>query len=120
MTDNSCSLNESSSIDISDIIFYKNLCIYAPEVLNGEKYTEESDLWSLGVTIYFLKFKNLPFKGKDKKNILSSIKRGLAKDLSKNSDFNDLINNLLEIDPKKRMSWKEYFQHPFLNNNISE
>ena len=120
LTDNSCSLNESSSIDISDIIFYKNLCIYAPEVLNGEKYTEESDLWSLGVTIYFLKFKNLPFKGKDKKNILSSIKRGLAKDLSKNSDFNDLINNLLEIDPKKRMSWKEYFQHPFLNNNISE
>ena len=120
LTDNSCLLNESSKIEFSNIIFNKNLCIYAPEVLNGEKYTEESDLWSLGVTIYFLKFKNLPFSGKDKKDILSSIKRGLAKDLSKNSDFNDLINNLLEIDPKKRMSWKEYFQHPFLNKKISE
>ena len=120
LTDNSCLSKESSKIDVSNIIFNKNLCIYAPEVLNGEKYTEESDLWSLGVTIYFLKFKSLPFPGKDEKDILTNIKRGVAKDLSKNSDFNDLINNLLEKDPKKRMSWKEYFKHPFLNKKISE
>ena len=58
-------------------------------------------------------------KKKMKKGILNNIKRGLSKKISENSDFNDLINKLLEVDPKKRMSWKEYFKHPFLINKIS-
>ena len=120
LTDNSCLLNESSKIDITNTIFIRNLCIYAPEVLNEEKYTEESDLWSLGITIYFLFNKVCPFSGKNKEEILNNIKRGLAKKISENSDFNDLVNKLLEVDPKKRMSWKEYFKHPFLNNKISD
>ena len=119
LTNNSCLLNESKRIDLDDPIFSGNLCIYAPEVLNGEKYTEKSDLWSLGITIYFLFNKVYPFSGKNKKEILNNIKRGLAKKISENSDFNDLINKLLEVDPEERMSWKEYFKHPFLINKIS-
>ena len=119
LTDNSCLLNESKRIEEENIIFNRNLCIYAPEVLNGETYTEESDLWSLGITIYFLFNKVYPFSGKNKKEILNNIKRGLSKKISENSDFNDLINKLLEVDPEERMSWKEYFKHPFLINKIS-
>ena len=73
MTDNSCLLNESKRIEEENIIFNRNLCIYAPEVLNGETYTEESDLWSLGITIYFLFNKVYPFSGKNKKEILNNI-----------------------------------------------
>ena len=119
LSDNSCLLNESKRIEEENIIFNRNLCIYAPEVLNGETYTEKSDLWSLGITIYFLFNKKYPFIGENKKEILNSIKRGLEKKISENSDFNDLINKLLEVDPEKRMSWKEYFKHPFLINKIS-
>ena len=118
LTEYSCLLHESKRIDLDHTIFSENLCIYAPEVLNGEKYTEKSDLWSLGITIYFLFNKVYPFSGKNKKEILNNIKRGLSKKISENSDFNDLINKLLEVDPKKRMSWKEYFKHPFLINKI--
>ena len=119
LTEYSCLLHESKRIDLDHTIFSENLCIYAPEVLNGETYTEESDLWSLGITIYFLFNKVYPFSGKNKKEILNNIKRGLAKKISENSDFNDLINKLLEVDPEERMSWKEYFKHPFLINKIS-
>ena len=117
LTDNSCLLNESSKIE--DNVIITNLCIYAPEVLNGQRYTEKSDLWSLGITIYYLFNKVYPFSGKNKKEILNNIKRGLVKKISENSDFNDLVNKLLEVDPEERMSWKEYFKHPFLNNKIS-
>ena len=120
LTDNSCLLKESSNIDIKNIKFNRNLSVYAPEVLNGGIYTEESDLWSLGILIYFLKFKTLPFAGKNEDEIKISIKRGLIEKLSENSYFNDLVNKLLVEDPKERMSWKEYFKHPFLNKKISD
>jgi serine/threonine protein kinase len=123
LTDACCLSKESSKIDINEIPFKQNLIVYAPEILNGEKYTEVSDLWSLGILIYFMKLKRYPFSGKNKKEVLDNItkamKREETKNISENSDFNDLVNRLLVVDPKKRMSWKEYFRHPFLNKKIS-
>ena len=118
-TDISSLSKESSKIENFDIIS-NNLSIYAPEVLNGESYTEESDLWSLGILIYFLRLKRYPFTGKTKKEILTDIKRGLIKKLTEDLHYNDLVNNLLIQDPKKRMSWKEYFKHPFLNKKFKD
>ena len=34
-----------------------------------------------------------------------------------NNDFKDLIVKMLKINPKNRLTWKEYFEHPFFNNN---
>ena len=115
LTDNCCLLKDSSKIKMTTIILNNNLCISAPEVLNGEKFKEESDLWSLGILIYYLKFKNYPFIGNNKDEILSKIKTGLGNKLTDNSDFNDLVKKLLMKDSTKRMSWELYFNHPFLN-----
>ena len=39
----------------------------APEVLEGEKhYVHKCDLWSIGIIIYQLYFKEYPYKGKNK------------------------------------------------------
>lgn len=33
----------------------------APEMLRGIGWSEESDIWSLGLTLYFMIFKDLPW-----------------------------------------------------------
>lgn len=115
LTDNSCLSSESSIIGMNIINLNNNLCISAPEVLKGEKFIEESDLWSLGILIYYLKFKEYPFYGKDKNEIVENIEKGLGNKLTGNSDLEDLIRNLLIVDSKRRMSWKIYFKHRFFN-----
>jgi serine/threonine protein kinase len=112
LTDICCLLKDSSKIEMSTIILYNNLCISAPEVLKGEKFKEESDLWSLGVLIYYLKFKKYPFNGKNKDEILSQIKKVKLEETN-NKVFDDLVKKLLTVDSKKRMSWRTYFDHPF-------
>ena len=31
-------------------------------------------------------------------------------------DFKDLLINMLKINPKNRLSWEQYFGHPFFQN----
>jgi len=112
LTDNCCLLKDSGKIEMSNIILYNNLCISAPEVLKGEKFKEESDLWSLGILIYYLKFKKYPFNGKDKDEILKQIET-VKPEETNNKVFDDLVKKLLTVNSNKRMSWRTYFDHPF-------
>lgn len=95
----------------------------APEILKGEKYNYQCDLWSLGIIIYMLHFKNSPFRGcSTQSSILLKVEkqgRKLFKN-SGNSSFNDLIIGLLQKDPKKRLTWEKYFNHPFFKNKPKE
>ena len=92
----------------------------APEILNVEEYDNKSDLWSLVIIIYQLFFKYSPYDAQTQIGLLKKIKSlGKAK-LKKTMVYllDDLIGKLLEDDPNKRLSWKEYFEHPFLKNDI--
>jgi len=112
LTDNCYLLKDSSKIEMSNIILNNNLRISAPEVLKGEKFKEESDLWSLGVLIYLLKFKRYPFNGKNENEILKQI-RNVKLEKTNNEVFDDLIKKLLTALSFKRLSWRAYFDHPF-------
>ena len=94
----------------------------APEILNGKKYNYKCDLWSLGIIIYMLYFKENPFRGYSQKSIISKLETMGKNFLKKsgNSIFDDLINGLLEKEPKKRFSWKEYLNHSFFKKKPSE
>ena len=91
----------------------------APEILKKEKYIEKCDLWSLGVVIYVLCFKEYPYKGDNKEKLLNDIKQKGQSFLRKteNSYLDNLIQKLLIEDPEKRINWEEYFSHPFFGNN---
>ena len=80
----------------------------APEVKGG-KFDGKCDLWSLGVIIYILIEKRNPTD-----EIIEKIS---TMELTNNSDLNNLISRLLVKDPEKRLSWDEYFTHPFFNKN---
>ena len=88
-------------------------------MLKKEKYTEESDLWSIGILIYLLYFKEYPFKGNSKEEILKNITEDEINKLKKgeNTDLNNLIRELLIIEPNRRITWEEYFNHSFFKND---
>ena len=101
----------------------------APEIiklLEGENYSNKCDLWSLGIILYELCFKEAPFKGKTEFSVLKQI-NSIGNNILKKKDkttgdekLDDLINKLLEKEPEKRISWNEYFKHPFFNINENE
>lgn len=85
---------------------------YAPEILKGEEYGTQADIYSLGAMMYALLTFKLPFLSD---NDLASYKRGLTGysklDLTadpKLSNLSDKAKNLLSLmlekDPSKRLS----------------
>ena len=88
----------------------------APEILMNRAYTSKADLWSIGVIIYHLLFKDLPFKGRNEVMILQNILHNNIPRNPTDQPLNDLIHRLLVVDQKKRITWKDYFAHPFFGN----
>ena len=89
----------------------------APEILEEKEYNYKCDLWSIGIIIYKLYFGKPPFPAQSESGLINNINdydkgiRNINKTGNKNLD--DLIKKLLEKDPLKRLSWDEYFNHPF-------
>ena len=108
---NSCKEKDNFMIFKSN----ENILYYAPEILKGEKLDEKIDLWSLGVIIYILAFKEYPYKGERETELLNQIIKNGQKDFKKSgdADLDDLIAKLLVEDPKKRLNWDDYFNHSF-------
>jgi len=77
----------------------------APEQGSSNYDPSKCDLWAIGVIIYYLKFKELPF---------ASFYGGIIPKKFDNKLLNDLVNKLIVCDPEKRINWEDYFNHPFL------
>jgi serine/threonine protein kinase len=45
----------------------------SPQILRQEKYTFATDMWSLGITIYFMVFQKLPWNSYKVIGILNEI-----------------------------------------------
>jgi len=117
ITDDSCSLNNTSNL-ISSVIENNNLRISSSEILKKEKDIKKCDLWSIGILIYLLYFKEFPFTGNDEKELLDNIKSIIEEGKLKKIDddqLNDLMNELLIINPKDRITWEDYFYHSFFS-----
>ena len=118
-----CDYGFSKTLKESDPVASTHLgtpATMAPEIILGKKYGPEADLWSIGVLTYQLHFNSLPYKGKNEKEIYTNIKNRVPYKQPEDPDLRDLINKLLEEDPKKRLSWKEYFRHPFFKEENTE
>ncbi|CDZ97711.1 pkinase-domain-containing protein [Phaffia rhodozyma] len=93
----------------------------APEVLfdtaNGHSF--EVDIWSIGVILYTLIIGKPPFQTKEIKAIYKRIRDNQYdfppdKPISENAQ--DLIRNILTIDPRKRPTLSEVLNHSFFTS----
>lgn len=80
----------------------------APEVLQLEKATARSDLYSLGALIYEISTGKKPFQTTNLEELLHEIKRGPVPPsdhvLGFDPNLDDLILKCLQFDPKERIS----------------
>jgi protein kinase len=88
-----------------------------PEILkeNNFEIDQETDLWSLGVIIYYLFFKEFPFKGNSCQEVLKEINKKYKKKTGF-FELDSLIDGLLNVNKEQRLTWEKYFEHPFFDN----
>ena len=82
---------------------------------HGEVSGRACDIWSMGVTLYCLRFGRIPFEKTGMLELYESIKHD---DFSLGSgvgdDFIDLMTRILEKDPDKRIKMEELREHPWV------
>ena len=91
----------------------------SPEIIKGIKYDgPASDIWSSGVILYALLSGSLPFDDDNIRRLLAKVKAGVYQIPDHVSpDAQNLIERMLVIDPCKRITLEEIFQHPWFTNN---
>eukprot|EP00834_Sanchytrium_tribonematis_P004756 NODE_252_length_11723_cov_1.965933.p5 type:complete len:330 gc:universal NODE_252_length_11723_cov_1.965933:2027-3016(+) len=96
----------------------------APEILLGDPYNEAVDLWSIGVTTYFVLCGYTPFENLEKDEGLDEHLRIMSGNYRFNKgdwdsvslEAKDFIRHLLCVDPEKRLTAKQAMKHHWLAN----
>ena len=93
----------------------------APEILTYSNYTNKADLWSIGVILYEILFAQRPYSANSFYNLVQQIKEKpikIPEYIAISTCCQDLLKSLLVKDPKKRISWEGFFNHPWFVNKV--
>ena len=94
----------------------------SPEIYKNKGYEGfQCDIWSAGVTLYYMLSGNQPFRAYSIKEMEIKVIKGEfeeIKDIS--NEANDLIKKMLVVDPEKRIKINEILNHPWLKNEDVE
>ncbi|KAJ6742218.1 SERINE/THREONINE-PROTEIN KINASE UNC-51-RELATED [Salix viminalis] len=92
----------------------------APEIMQLQKYDAKADLWSVGAILFQLVTGKTPYTGNNQLQLLQNVVKSTElqfpldnKDLS--AGCKDLCRKLLRPNPVERLTFEEFFNHPFLS-----
>jgi serine/threonine protein kinase len=86
----------------------------APEIIKEQGHDKRVDIWCIGVLLFELITKKVPFQGKDLETLKSNILHlKISWPQEMNPDAKDLISKILKLDPNQRMPLEEMLEHPF-------
>lgn len=90
----------------------------APEIVCRTHYDSRADLWSVGIIMYQLLTGTTPFSScKSLKSLIECIKLQkirFPRSIKLSDQCHDLLVRLLRQDPEVRISFDDFFKHPFL------
>ncbi|XP_028623948.1 serine/threonine-protein kinase 33 [Grammomys surdaster] len=94
----------------------------APEVINAHDYSQQCDIWSIGVIMYILLCGKPPFMANSEEKLFELIKKGelqfedpvwdSVSDSAKNA-----LKQLMKVDPAHRITAKELLDNQWLTGN---
>ena len=92
----------------------------APEILKKEEYTQNIDIWALGITCIELAEYEPPYSKYSPDEVLKKIIKNPPKGLNNpdnwSYEFNDFVKKCLELDKNKRPFSDELLKHEFITN----
>ena len=127
-------MNSLNQIKLGDFGISKNLKTYgfassfvgstyymAPEIVDGENYSFEADIWALGVTFYELMNLKKPFRA-NYPAIYLEIKTKEVEEINNiySKEFKDLIYQMLNKEPNKRPKANDILNKRFIQDKIKE
>jgi serine/threonine protein kinase len=93
------------------------LCAQAPEILKHQSYDAKVDLWSTGTVLFEMLTGHTPYNGQNHLDLIRNIDLAPVKMPTKPPCLSpvatSLLKGLLQRNPKERMSFEAFFQHPF-------
>jgi len=87
----------------------------APEIRGG-RYSHNADLYSIGALLYQMVCGRVPFTAANATELYRTVDSKpvtFPHDLTVSTECEDLIRMLLKKDPSKRLTWQEFFVHPW-------
>lgn len=94
----------------------------SPEILLGYRYTNNTDLWSVGVIMYEMIVGMIPITARTMIELAERYKSMKGIQIPENvhisRECRDLIERLLIIDAQNRISWDDFINHKWFNTEI--
>lgn len=85
-------------------------------MISGHDYDPlKSDIWSIGITLYYMTVGFLPFIDKDLKSLYGKIvAANILYPSSLSPDLVDLLKKMLTSDPKQRIDFEQILLHKWV------
>ena len=94
----------------------------SPEQINGKRYDEKSDIWSLGCVIFEIAALRPPFTAENQLALAKKIRDGKIPDLPKqySDDLSMIVKSMITNDPSKRPSVKDILSFKMVYQKLQE
>ncbi|KAL3882835.1 hypothetical protein ACJMK2_029139 [Sinanodonta woodiana] len=93
----------------------------SPEIIDNKSYSQQCDIWAMGVIVFALLCGNFPFRSKDKDedSLFELIKKGQLEFTDDawnevSADAKKCIEGMLKVDPAHRYAASEVLSHQWL------